>query len=161
MVHVRIAYAVRSNPLIEWTSKNLLRRLSAAAAPVKRRFQAAPLMMPNLGTSLSPFLLALAACTVSETGKINEANARMRRQVASTVTINIEAGSQRLYQPPGPFYYVCGRGVVNNPGLTDHELQRFITSVGYDGSGGLTIFDGRRDPKGRAEFEEQWLQDCN
>ena len=104
--------------------------------------------------------LGLQSCTQTPANRIERAKQIMRSHVASTVTVRFEPGSEKLSEPPGGFYYLCARGIVNNPGLTDNQSQRIIIHVNKEIDDGIALFDGSSDPKAKAEFQANWEKKC-
>ena len=85
--------------------------------------------LPRLALTFS---IGFVGCTDSEEDKIATATATMKRQVANDVSLAFEGKSQKLFDPGGTFYFVCGQVTVNQPGITNNEKQRYILTVNRD-----------------------------
>ncbi len=101
-------------------------------------------------------MAALAGCAPE--GPFSEANALLKRGVASDVQLTIDEASETKHPHADGTYSVCGSTRVQQ-GAREDEVQRFIVSV-RNGQG-LGYFDaGKRDPDAAAEFKAQWLRLC-
>src|SRR5690606_22356267 len=96
--------------------------------------------------------------------KIDVAQEIMRRQVASDISIAVDKGTVRLYEPSGDFYYVCGTATLNRPGsgplALNNAQQRFITTVNRSRRRGGTLFDGSSSSDGQSKFQQEWARKC-
>jgi len=93
-------------------------------------------------------------------GKIDAALKLMRQQVTDDVELTI-APQFILSTPDNDMsYFVCGKALVNQPGLVDHKTQRYISRFNSDRHG-ITYFDGRSDQEGKDEFQKNWDKHCN
>jgi len=102
----------------------------------------------------------LSACSKSEAdvamGKFDLAHEIMSRHPSDT-TIAVEPGTEKLFEKSDGWYYVCGRAVVNQPGLFHNFVQRFIISVNPDKKG-MTRYEGGNEDK---EFLNWWAKRCD
>lgn len=93
--------------------------------------------------------------------KISEAINAMKSHLASTVTVKIDSSSLKLKDLNNDsFYYVCGLAIVNNPGFTNDEKQRFIVSFNKSISDGMALFDGSNTVTARENFQSKWKKNC-
>ena len=105
-------------------------------------------------------IITVMGCNQQPVDKIDRANAMLRSQVANDVTVDIDRSGEKLIEVPGEYFYVCGKGTVNQPGLVDHHVERFIVTVNTRTDGGLTIFDGNSDQEAKTNFQKSWDSKC-
>lgn len=111
--------------------------------------------MKKLAIIFSVIIVA-AGCKVDKIGRANEI---LRAQVANDVTVDIDRSTEKLFETPGR-YYVCGTGTVNQPGITNHHVERFIITVDAEANNGLAFFDGSDDEKIKSDFQKSWDSRC-
>ena len=105
-------------------------------------------------------LLALYGCSKTTTETIDKANVLMRSALASDVAIDIEKDSEKLFESNAETSYVCGRATVNQPGLFDHLVQRFIISTDNSFHTGISRFESVNSEKVDSEFIHLWSEQC-
>lgn len=110
----------------------------------------------RLAQSLS-FSLLLAACAPQLTD-IERAINLMRSHVAADVTITVEPGTTKLFNGDARNTYLCGRATVNQPGIADNLVQRFIVTASKEIDRGFGRFESSREAD--LEFVEQWAKHC-
>lgn len=84
----------------------------------------------------------------------------MRAHVASDVKIEIEPGSEKLFDSSAAGTFVCGRATINQPGLTDHLVQRFVITSNKALDRGFALFEGYRQPGRDDAFLAEWDKRC-
>jgi hypothetical protein len=109
---------------------------------------------------------ALSACSHQD-DLIENANVAMKAQVASDISLSIDADSERYFKVQrlaengsgDRFDYVCGRTTVDQPGYIDHKMERFIIFI-RNGKPTITFFDGSDEESGKKEFADRWDVSC-
>ncbi len=111
--------------------------------------------------------LFLSSCAATDTDMIAAANDAMRSEIRDGSIISIDANSEKLFEPSGNVYYVCGSGVMDSH-VIDAVMnishaprdERFIITANKSTLKGFGMFDGTSDPDLRASFQEEWNREC-
>jgi hypothetical protein len=110
--------------------------------------------------AISVLLLTLITGCGQQAGfTVEKANRIMLAQVAKDVTVDIETASEKLFVGSDNKSHACGRAIVNQPGLVDHQSQRFIISADKEFRSGIARFEtysGSVD----TEFQNLWNDKC-
>lgn len=103
--------------------------------------------------------LLVTACS-QPPSPVERANSLMRAHVASDVVIDIEPGSEKLFDTDPASTFVCGRATINQPGLTDNVVQRFIITANKALDRGIALFEGYRQSGPDRAFVAEWNKRC-
>jgi hypothetical protein len=108
-------------------------------------------------------VLLLAGCAVEEQ-EIDDAIATMQAQIMDGTQVSVDRSSVKVHHPGDRRRVLCGSAMLNNPSTRPefaihNKKERFIIHV-HDSGAVMFSFDGRDDPEGKAEFQNQWNNRC-